>query len=44
MALFTKDIPELHVVYTDNICIVIDENMDVNRVINSIKEKESDLN
>ena len=39
MALLTKGIPELPVVYADDLCIVIDDNMDANSVINSIKVK-----
>ena len=39
MALLTKDIPELHVVYADDLCIVIDNNMVDDSVINSIKVK-----
>ena len=38
MAILTKDIPELHVAYADDLCIVIDDNMDVNSLINSIKD------
>ena len=39
MALLTKGIPELYVVYADDLCIVIDDNMDANGVIISIKVK-----
>ena len=39
MELLTKGISELHVLYADDLCTIIDDNMDANSVINSIKVK-----
>ena len=43
VALLTKDIPELHVAYAQDLCIVTDDTIDVEMLVRSIKEKGKQL-